>query len=400
MKKQILSTLLLLLLAACTNPTSDTLPAEESSAFESVTAVASSIVRLGILNDEYLVVGSCSGTIIDPRGLILTNFHCIGDTDTGERANPDGLVEVLQTKNYATPPGFVAYAQVVETDRAADLAVLQVVRLPNGTTPTDCLAFPTIPVNTGAVPIEAPVRAVGYPGYGGETLTVTAGQIAGVRSFGEGAAEVSGDNVALKMTAMVGHGNSGGALLNAQNELIGVPFYSYPDEDATAGRMYYAVAASEARDIIAAASARPFPGCESAPAVTLQREIADFPLTAVSGMLTYTPATAAGFAMADATVYLFDGTRDVQSLSLADIQTALVRTTTSDTGRFRVELRRDAYQNALGVVVVYQDRIVVRENAVQLTGEPSPHPDYEHRRLFPAAGDSIAIDTVFQTIDR
>ena len=96
--------------------------------FASVTDIAPSVVELVSLDDQYLQSGGCTGTIIDPRGIILTNFHCVADTQTKEFSNPDKMLEVHMTSSYGSPPEFKYYAQVVATKADADLAVLQIVR--------------------------------------------------------------------------------------------------------------------------------------------------------------------------------------------------------------------------------------------------------------------------------
>ena len=399
MMKKLLLCLVLCILTSCTGTSSTSLPAEQGGAFASVMDIAPAIVRLGILNEEYLTVGGCSGTIVDPRGLILTNFHCVGDTQTGERSNPDGLLEVFLTTDYATPPKMSYYAQLVESDRDADVAVLQIVRLANGRTPAECLSLPTVTINSAPVAIEAAVRAVGYPGFGGETLTVTSGTVAGIKTYGEASAQRPGRHVAIKMTAPVGHGNSGGALVNDKNELVGIPFYLYQDELGSTGQMYYAVAASEATEHIAAAAERPFPGCDAAPPVVLTREIASFPRSAVYGKLTYYPQSGQPFDVSEATIYVFGPLFDVNNLNLADVQSALARIETETDGSFAIPLTRDQFQNSLGVVVVYQGRIVVRENGVLLPDQESALEDYDRQRQFAYGIDTITLYSSFTAVD-
>jgi S1-C subfamily serine protease len=41
-------------------------------------------VQIGVLDATWQQEGTCTGSIIDPRGLIITNFHCIGDNETAD----------------------------------------------------------------------------------------------------------------------------------------------------------------------------------------------------------------------------------------------------------------------------------------------------------------------------
>ena len=45
--------------------------------------------------DRAVEYSSGSGTVLDAeRGVILTNYHVMGDTDKGELYNPDGLAYI------------------------------------------------------------------------------------------------------------------------------------------------------------------------------------------------------------------------------------------------------------------------------------------------------------------
>jgi len=339
--------------------------------FASVTDIASSIVQLRILDDQYLGVGTCTGTIIDPRGIILTNFHCVANTNTKQYENPDKMLEVYITKDYATPPLLTYYAQVTAVDADADVAVLQIVRTKSGATPTTCLTLPSLTINPAKPAIEDAIRAVGYPGFGQSTLTVTDGKIAGLSLFGEGAVERNGSHVAIKTTTIMGHGISGGALINSKNELIGVPFYGVPDSQGSPGTLNYAVAVGEAQSIIDEATKNPKPGCDGAPAVTLQREIQRYPMSSVMGRITYLPKLDQSFELADATIYFFAPDYDVKDLLDTEIDAALARTVTNSEGGFSVPLTAQEYEMKLGIVVVYNNEIIMRENGVSMQGAKS-----------------------------
>lgn len=155
-----------------------------------------------------------SGTVVDAgRGLILTNFHVVGDETTGRTTDPGGAALIaLSPAGSAHPPEVRFQAQVVQQDVALDLAVLRVAALADGGPLPAALGLTAAPIgDSSAVQIGDALTLLGYPGLGGATITLTRGTVAG---FLEGW---------IKTDAETNHGNSGGAALNAAGELIGVP---------------------------------------------------------------------------------------------------------------------------------------------------------------------------------
>ncbi len=396
-RRLLMPLIVLVTLAGCT--AAETVLPYATGDFASVTDVAPSVVKLGILDNQYLYSGSCTGTIVDARGIILTNYHCVADEHTKEFLNPDKMLEVYTTKNYATPPLFEYYAQVVATDSDTDLAVLQIVRLRNGTTPLACLELPALTLNTTSAAIEDAIRAIGYPGFGQSTLTVTDGKIAGLTKFGAGSVLVNGSHVALKTTTIMGHGISGGALVNSKNELIGVPFSNVADSMGTPGTLNYAVAINEATKILELARKNPIPGCEGAVAVELTRDIKSYPASVLSGRLTYVPKLDNDVLLDGATIYLFAPEYDVKNLLMEDINAAYARGKTNVNGEFQVPLTRNQYETNLGVVIVYRDQIVIRVNDVDLRGQTGTEYDYEYTFDL-GNGDALRLESMIGTIEK
>ena len=123
--------------------------------------VVKAIVQIGMLDENRVEIGWGSGTIIDSRGLIVTNFHVVGLKESDTFYNSDRLVEVLLTHDLNQPPALSYYAQVVAADPDADLAILRVVRMGSGVSPAECLDLPTIPVNSADLGVEESIKAVG-----------------------------------------------------------------------------------------------------------------------------------------------------------------------------------------------------------------------------------------------
>lgn len=142
---------------------------------------------------------SGSGVIISNDGYIVTNNHVV--------ENADNVTVILNNKKSYT-------AKVIGKDPSSDLAVLKI----------DDNNLPTIPYgNSDDVKLGQWVLAVGYP----LTLetTVTAGIVsAKYRNIGINQSK-SGANAIesfIQTDAAVNPGNSGGALVNARGELVGI----------------------------------------------------------------------------------------------------------------------------------------------------------------------------------
>ncbi len=139
-----------------------------------------------------------SGVIIDEEGHILTNEHVV-----------DGASKV----RVELSTGKTVTAKVVGTDQSTDVALLDI----------DVPASELDPVPLGdssKVAVGDPVLAIGDP-FGYEA-SASAGIVSGLdRSIqAPNGFTITG---AIQTDAAVNHGNSGGALLNAEGELVGIP---------------------------------------------------------------------------------------------------------------------------------------------------------------------------------
>jgi Do/DeqQ family serine protease len=137
--------------------------------------------------------GLGSGVIIQSDGRIVTNAHVVDGADR---------VRVLLTD------GREFDAKVIGVDKPTDLAVLDV----------EASGLPTLPFGDSDKPrVGDVVLAVGNPLGVGQTVTM------GILSA-KGRATGSGDSYEdfLQTDAPINQGNSGGALVTAQGELIGI----------------------------------------------------------------------------------------------------------------------------------------------------------------------------------
>jgi putative serine protease PepD len=165
--------------------------------------------------------GSGSGVVLTDDGLILTNDHVV--TLAGA-ADPD----TAQIKVSFTD-GTTAIADVVGTDPLTDTALVQA-RDVSGRTPI------TIG-HSGDLDVGEQVVAVGSP-YGLDS-TVTSGIVSALDRPVEVARDENGNTTAypaIQTDAAINHGNSGGALVNMDGQLVGInASIQSADNDATGG---------------------------------------------------------------------------------------------------------------------------------------------------------------------
>lgn len=147
-------------------------------------------VRIRALGCERL--GTGSGFVLDEE-LIVTNRHVVGQPREVTISTWDGR-------------SFDAEVDGIAQD--ADLAVLRVIGLD----------LPVARVRAERAVIGEPVAAIGYPGGGGSTITT--GEVLGLTDgpiLGESAP-------AIRVSTEVLPGNSGGPLVDADGQVIGVIF--------------------------------------------------------------------------------------------------------------------------------------------------------------------------------
>ena len=149
------------------------------------------------------VIGSGSGVYIDDRGYIVTNYHVVENADRVK-------VELLD--------GTELEVEQLLTDESTDLALLKVAGPLEGVEPVPMGDSDALMIGELAIVIGNPGALTDiYPG------TVTAGIISGLDRENVNAGIFSRAVNVIQMDAAINGGNSGGALLNAKGELVGIP---------------------------------------------------------------------------------------------------------------------------------------------------------------------------------
>ncbi len=174
---------------------------------------------------------SGSGTVLDAeRGIILTNYHVLGDTDSGELYNRDGLAYIAVNPTDLRGAPVIKYvAKMVQGTPDLDLAVVRVTGLADDeNTP--------LPKNLGLVSVDRgnsedllpgdPLAVIGFPGLGGSTVTFTDGVVSGFLDEND-----DGVYEWIKTDTEVNPGNSGGLAIDQQGDFIGVPTAGYSCAD-------------------------------------------------------------------------------------------------------------------------------------------------------------------------
>jgi hypothetical protein len=162
-----------------------------------------------------------TGSILTPDGYILTDYHVMADPDNDWKPyNKDGMamIAVNDPADLESLPIYTYQAQLVQFDTTLDQAVLKIVApIDNeGSLPAN-LNLVTMPIgDSSQVQFNDTIECLGYPGVAGFSVTLSRGIVSGFLQEGPGGPQW------IKTDAAINHGNSGGACVNDQDQMIGV----------------------------------------------------------------------------------------------------------------------------------------------------------------------------------
>ncbi|MCC6874517.1 MAG: trypsin-like peptidase domain-containing protein [Sandaracinaceae bacterium] len=167
-----------------------------------------------------------SGSIIDPRGYVLTNFHVVGHVEPGD-GRPGSLydasnrIEIAVVASARESARTRYFGRVVRADTRLDLALIRITTDVHGAAVPASTRFPTVPLGrTAGLRPGSRLFAFGFP-LGVDTINVTSGEMSGFQMN-------SRNQVAwIRTDAEFNPGNSGGMLLDRQGRLIAVPTAVY-----------------------------------------------------------------------------------------------------------------------------------------------------------------------------
>ncbi len=148
------------------------------------------VVYIVVRDKDFKPLGLGSGFFVDANGLVVTNYHVIKGAAFATARLSSGSTLFVDG--------------VTATDPNGDLALL---KISGG-------GFPCLKIANGALPkVGAAVYAIGNPQ--GLENTFSSGMVSGHREIKEGV-------TAIQVTAPISPGSSGGPLLNASGEVVGV----------------------------------------------------------------------------------------------------------------------------------------------------------------------------------
>jgi S1-C subfamily serine protease len=186
--------------------------------------LAHSVVYIEANCDGYLFSGS--GTIVLDGEHVLTNHHVV----TGESGGFCDLT-VFGMESLKDDLVFLAYGEVIPQalDYGLDLAVIRLVDT-NGR-PVKAAGRTPVEVIERELLLGEEMKVAGFPAMGGDTFTLTPGEISGWWSDEE-YVYWDAEFEFYKVSAKMGPGVSGGAAFDAETgEFVGVPTGTPSEED-------------------------------------------------------------------------------------------------------------------------------------------------------------------------
>lgn len=193
------------------------------------------IFGLGTAGDPESAYGWGTGTLISADGLILTNAHVAKPTagglaikglDPTPSVDPAGLLVAI-VEDEASPAVPRYYATVIAADGYLDAALIRIDRTLDGApVAPGSLSLPFLQIgDSDVVRAGDPLTVVGFPGIGGNTVSISSGQVSGFLGDPR-----LGDRAWIKTDAVVSQGNSGGLAANSADELVGLPTMANPED--------------------------------------------------------------------------------------------------------------------------------------------------------------------------
>ena len=180
---------------------------DKSSTLE-IEDIAKATVYIEVSDSSGEVCWSGSGVSVVDGLHVITNAHvaAVSIEDGPEYEDCKKISIGITDSSSRRPTNFVT-ASIMEIDTGLDLALLKLDLL-------ETKNLPTLPLNYVELGLDQSIRVVGYPGVGGDTITLTNGVISGFDN--------SSSAKFYKVSAKISHGNSGGPVVNEAGELIGI----------------------------------------------------------------------------------------------------------------------------------------------------------------------------------
>jgi S1-C subfamily serine protease len=159
-----------------------------------------------------------SAVVVRRDGIVVTNNHVITNDRTG-RLYDEIVLSLASSDGNLTASRYRLKPLVISKEY--DLALLQIESAAAGNQVKSSFVFPAIEIgDSRKIKLLDDLFIIGFPEKGGSTVTVNRGVIEGRDILGNW----------IKTDARVIHGNSGGAAVNSEGKLIGIPTKVVADE--------------------------------------------------------------------------------------------------------------------------------------------------------------------------
>jgi len=188
--------------------------------YKSVVKIIAKVKHSSYLRDLW----GGSGTIVTANGYILTNAHLVLPIPG---AKPNAFVIAI-TEDPAEPPVEMYFADPVLVNEDLDLAIIRITSdLKFNPIDWEKTILPTVKLgDSDLLQLGDPLTILGYPGIGGQTITLTSGNVGGFT-----AQKNYGDRAFIKTAATISGGTSGGMVLNELGEMVAIPTQLGSGED-------------------------------------------------------------------------------------------------------------------------------------------------------------------------
>ena len=160
-----------------------------------------------------------SGTVVHPKGVIITNCHVANPRAMGMPSPPADKLAIAITGRSDQPPVLTYSAQIVAQSPEMDLAVLRIDGRLDGKS-VSSLKLPYLEIgDSDELDLGDMMRIFGYPGIGGETITFTSGSVSGFTQQ----KDITPGRAWIKTDATIAGGNSGGTAVDNEGHIVGIP---------------------------------------------------------------------------------------------------------------------------------------------------------------------------------
>jgi len=176
------------------------------------------ILAVDVDNGKLIPRSSGSGTVIDSRGTILTNFHVVHDS-AHRRLHDLFVVGVQRGIGKSTTLYCLGDPALGTLNPDSDLALLRCDRDRSGQ-PLRKQVWPSLPLATsdrGAPASGTKIWVLGYPGGNEGKVRISSGTISDTTTQYS-----PGQQTYLKTDIAITHGSSGGAVIDSSGALVGV----------------------------------------------------------------------------------------------------------------------------------------------------------------------------------